>query len=93
MKTSGFLLGLCSANNALHSDGVLDIDDGADLASMKRPEQERLLRKIFTKMDTSNNGHLEREEMLEWTWMIEKKYMTKDVENWVSCSFTFNKLT
>ena len=78
-----FSFGLCYANNDLHTDGVLDLE-GADFANMERKDQEKLLGKIFAKMDTSKNGLVDREEMLAWAWIIEKKYMLQDVENWVS---------
>ena len=83
MKIFAAFLSLCSANNDLHTDGVLDFD-GQDFKSLSRKEQENLLEKIFDKMDTKRDGLVDRQEMLDWTWHIEKKYMTEDVDNWVS---------
>lgn len=82
MKIFAAFLSLCSANNDLHTDGVLDLD-GQDFKSLSRQEQETLLEKIFDKMDTKRDGLVDRQEMLDWTWHIEKKYMSEDVDNWV----------
>merc|ERR1711990_1246661 len=41
-----------------------------------------MLTKFFAKMDTDDDESITRNEMIEWAWHIERKYMAVEIENW-----------
>ena len=70
------------ADTSLHTDGVLDIKQNFE--NMTKEDQKSLLEKIFTKMDLDKSETIERKEMLDWAWKIERDYMKENTRNWVT---------
>ena len=68
--------------NDAHTDGVLDIES-EDFQNLSKKEQSSMLEKIFVKMDADQSEKIEKSEMVEWAWHIERKYMTDHVNAWV----------
>jgi len=84
MKVSLAILGsvLSESTSNLHTDGILD--EKLNFENMKPEEQKFLLEKIFSKMDSDKSETIERSEMLDWAWKIERKYMKLNSDNWVN---------
>ena len=76
------LISTVLADTSLHTDGVLDIKQNFE--NMTKEDQKSLLEKIFTKMDLDKSETIERKEMLDWAWKIERDYMKENTQNWVT---------